>query len=331
MDPLYRSSDTLYKGLGVNKANSSLSTVANKPVSPLAFGVMQFGGKADAAESAAIYARARKAGVTIFDAAFVYTDGAAETLLGEFTEGEREDLVLISKCAYQPGMRGPDLKEQATTSLKRLRTEYVDVLYLHRYPGDDLLEETLLAMKDLHIEGRFRMLGASNFAAWEVMKAQALAARIGAPPITILQPMYNLVKRQAEVEILPMALREHIDVLPYSPLGGGLLTGKYQSGGAGRLTEDDRYAARYGPAWMAESAGALTELAMEMSVPAPALAIAWVAAHPAITAPIISASSAAQMEPSLAALDIEMTPELYTRLSALSPTPAPATDRLEEA
>ncbi len=307
-----------------------LSRLTNKKASPLAFGVMQFGGKADARTSAAMYASARQAGITIFDAAYIYTGGAAETLLGEFTEGEREDLILISKCAYQPGMRGTELKEQATTSLKRLRTDYVDVLYLHRYPGDALLEETLLAMKDLHVEGRFRMLGASNFAAWEVMKAQALAARIGAPPVTILQPMYNLVKRQAEVEILPMARREDIAVLPYSPLGGGLLTGKYNSGEAGRLTEDDRYAARYAQNWMKESAAALTDLAGEMGVPAPALAVAWVAANPAITAPIISARSEAQMGPSLAALDINMTPELYTRLSALSPTPPPATDRLEE-
>ncbi|QHQ35715.1 aldo/keto reductase [Algicella marina] len=309
----------------------TLSRLTGKNVSPLAFGVMQFGGKANATESARMYTRARAAGITVFDAAYIYTDGAAETLLGEFAEGERDDLILISKCAYRPGMRGTELIAQVEESLRRLRTDYVDVMFLHRYPGDALLEETLEAMKTLHAAGTYRMLGASNFAAWEVMKAQSLASRIGSPPITILQPMYNLVKRQAEVEILPMAQREGLSVLSYSPLGGGLLTGKYSQGGSGRIREDERYAARYAPEWMAQAAARLDRMSAELNVPAPALAVAWARAHPGITAPIVSASSESQMGASLAAMEVTMDAELYGRLSSLTPRPAPATDRLEEA
>lgn len=311
--------------------SQDLSAKLGKAVSALAFGVMQFGGKADAAASRAMYERAREAGITLFDAAYVYTDGAAETLLGEFAQSERDDVVLISKCGYAPYQGRAALEAQVRDSLRRLQVDQLDILYLHRYPGDDLLDEALACMRDLHRAGAFALLGVSNFAAWQVMKAQARAADLGAPRIEALQPMYNLVKRQAEVELLPMAQADGLTVHSYSPLGGGLLTGKYAAGGAGRLTEDNRYAARYGPAWMHEAAVALAKVAEEIGQPPEALAVAWAAAHPGISAPIISASGPGQMGPSLAATGVEMTPELYARLAALSPTPAPATDRLEEA
>jgi aryl-alcohol dehydrogenase-like predicted oxidoreductase len=311
--------------------SQDLGPKLGKTVSPYCFGVMQFGGKADEAASRRLFDRCREAGITMFDAAYVYTNGRAEALLGEFAEAERDDLILISKCLYQPGQRGPELEAQAAESLKRLRTDHVDVLYLHRWPGDDLLDETLLAMKTLHENGAFTLLGASNFAAWQVMKAQWRAAELGAPRIEILQPMYNLVKRQAEVEILPMAISEGLTTHTYSPLGGGLLTGKYAAGGGGRLTEDEMYQTRYGPAWMHAAAMALAGIAAERHIPAPALAVAWVAAHPGVSAPIISASAPDQLEASLAGLEVDMTDALYHELAALVPAPPPATDRLEEA
>ena len=158
--------------------SADLGPKLGKPVSPLAFGVMQFGGKADAAASRAMFDQAREAGITLFDAAYVYTDGAAETLLGEFAEGDPE-LTLISKCAYAEGMSGDEIRAQARESLKRLRRDRIDILYLHRYPGDDHLDETLEAMRDLYAEGVFNLMGVSNFAAWQVMKAQARAAAPG--------------------------------------------------------------------------------------------------------------------------------------------------------
>lgn len=308
-----------------------LSRLLGKPVSPLAFGVMQFGGKADAQASRAMYDMARDAGITLFDAAYIYTDGRAEELLGEFAENEQDDVVLVSKCGHQPGLRRRELERQVAESQRRLRTEHIDILYLHRYPGDDLLAEQLETMRDLHRAGAFSVLGVSNFAAWQVMKAQALAEEMGAPRIGIIQPMYSLVKRQAEVELLPMALAEDLAVHTYSPLGGGLLTGKYTGGGSGRLTDDPRYRARYGQDWMHQTAAALSTLAAELGTDPATLAVAWVMAHATRPAPIISARSVAQLQPSLAAADFTMTPELYNQITALSPTPAPATDRLEEA
>lgn len=310
-----------------------LSRLTGKPASRQAFGVMQFGGKADADDSAALYAEARSAGITIFDAAHIYTEGRAEDILGALTEAEgtRDALILTSKCGYQPGQDGAAVTAQVWESLQRLRTDRVDILFLHRYPGDALLDDVLAAMAALYQAGAFTCLGVSNFAAWEVMKAQARGAALGAPPITVLQPMYNLVKRQAEVEILPMAAREGMAVLPYSPLGGGLLSGKYSVGGTGRLTEDGRYRARYGARWMHDAAAALSALGAELGQPAAALAVAWCAAHPAVSAPIVSASRSEQLAPSLGAADLALDRDLYARMAALTPTPPPATDRLEEA
>jgi aryl-alcohol dehydrogenase-like predicted oxidoreductase len=145
--------------------------------------------------------------------------------------------------------------------------------------------------------------------------------------------MYNLVKRQAEVEILPMAASEGLAVLPYSPLGGGLLTGKYgitQHPDAGRLVDNAMYTTRYGSQDNFGIAERFTAFAAEIGVHPVTLAIAWVKAHPAVTAPLIGARNLEQLEPALSALEFEMTPELRSRVSALSPTPPPATDRNEE-
>ena len=164
------------------------------------------------------------------------------------------------------------------------------------------------------------------------MKAQGIANLHGYPAIEILQPMYNLVKRQAEVEILPMAAAEELAVISYSPLGGGLLTGKYRGGIAaeGRFSWDQKYATRYGQDWMHKAANQLFEIAAELGTAPAALAVAWVAKNPAITAPIISARNIEQLAPSLAATEIHLEESVYARLNALAPTPPPATDRLEE-
>jgi aryl-alcohol dehydrogenase-like predicted oxidoreductase len=145
--------------------------------------------------------------------------------------------------------------------------------------------------------------------------------------------MYNLVKRQAEVELLPLAASEGLGVITYSPLGGGLLTGKYgpsRRPDSGRLVEDEIYQVRYGSRWMYEVAERLTEFAQTHGFDPVALAVAWVGSHPAVTAPIIGARNVAQLEGSLGAVEIKMTPALRAEISALSPTPPLATDRNDE-
>ncbi|RVV96986.1 aldo/keto reductase [Mesobaculum littorinae] len=299
------------------------------PISPFCFGTMQFGGGADASESEAMFRACREAGITFFDTAYVYTDGASETLLGRFAAPERERLCIATKCDFRGGSSAARIRSSFDESRIRLGMDRVEVLYLHTWDPDTPLEESFEALAAMQQEGLFDHIGVSNFAAWQVMKAQAVAARFDTR-IAMLQPMYNLVKRQAEVELLPMAAAEGIAVAPYSPLGGGLLTGKYHRGETGRLKTDARYAKRYGPDWMHDAAGALTGIAQEVGADPATLAVAWAAAHPAVTAPIISARSVEQLSPSLAAMDYTLPQALRDRLTALTPAPPPATDRLDD-
>ena len=297
--------------------------------SRLAFGTMQFGGRADEAASRAMFEACVEAGITHFDTAHVYTDGASERLLGSMIDEARDRLLIATKAAYTGGGGRDNILGSFDISRQRLGMDMVDILYMHRFDPDTDLHESMEAMAELKSKGQIRYVGVSNFAAWQVVKAIGVAAKFDLT-VDILQPMYNLVKRQAEVEILPMCADQGVACAPYSPLGGGLLTGKYSSGSAGRLTEDDRYAKRYGLGWMHDAAAALRDLAAELGTDPATLAVAWAAAHETAPTPIISARSVEQLLPSLAALTYKMTPDLYKKLSSLSPTPPPATDRIEE-
>ena len=173
----------------------------------------------------------------------------------------------------------------------------------------------------------------SNWAAWQVAKALGISAKEGLARFELMQPMYNLTKRQAEVELLPLAQAETLGVIPYSPLGGGLLTGKYgrdKSAGEGRLKDNKMYAKRYGEENYYEIAADFTAYAEKKDVHPVTLAVAWAGSHPGVTAPIIGARNVEQLEPALAAADLEMSPEMRDEISALSPEPPLATDRSEE-
>ena len=300
------------------------------PASKFSFGTMQFGGKADKDESRALYGASRAAGINFFDTAYVYTNGLSEQYLGEFAAAERDSLIIASKCASVGGSGSANIRAQLDESRKRLNMDMIDVFYLHQWDKDTSFEESFSTLAELQAAGMFRYIGVSNFSAWQTMKAANVAEKLGIK-IDILQPMYNLVKRQVEVEILPMAISEGFHVAPYSPLGGGLLTGKYAAGAGGRLADDKMYKARYGVDWMHETARALSELAAEVGVHPATLAVSWAAKNPGVTHPIISARSVEQYKPSLDAISYTLSDELYGRISALSRQPALAPDRLEEA
>ena len=309
---------------------TQLMTRDGTPVSRFAFGTMQFGGKADAEASQAMFEACRAAGINHFDTAVGYTDGASETILGPMIKTGRDSLFVATKVGYMGGAGGDNIRAQFDRSRKQLNEDAVDLLYMHRFDDATPLEETFSALAELQSTGAIRYIGVSNYAAWQVMKAQGVARRLGTR-IDAIQPMYNLVKRQAEVEIFPVSTDQDITIFPYSPLGGGLLTGKYGKGGAGRLAEDDRYNARYGQGWMHDCAAKLADLAAELGEDPATLAVAWAARHPSRPHPIISARSADQLAPSLAGTRFAMDDALYRRITALSITPPPATDRLEEA
>ena len=307
---------------------TDITTLKNATLSRFAFGTMQFGGTADETASEEMFDAARAGGINHFDTAHIYTKGASETILGKLAKSHRDELIVASKVAYDGNGDPAKMQADFDVSRQRLGMEYVDILYLHMHVGADLPRAIEWLAKQ-QSTGAIRYIGLSNFGAWQVMGAVALAKAQGTR-IDIIQPMYNLVKRQAEVELLPMCMDQGITCAPYSPLGGGLLTGKYNAGGAGRLSTDPRYSERYSLPFMHGAATALSEVADELDVNPATLAAAWVARHPAAPTPILSARSAEQLKPSLDAMRFTMDAPLYARLCALSPTPPPATDRWEE-
>jgi aryl-alcohol dehydrogenase-like predicted oxidoreductase len=309
-------------------------------VSRLCFGTMSFGGDADEDMSAVMFARCRDAGVNLFDCANVYAKGRSEEILGRLIAGERDEVVLTTKAFFptskDPNARGNTryhLVRAVEASLKRLRTDRIDVFFLHRFDDATPLDETLRAVEMLVQQGKILYPAVSNFAAWQTARALGFAEQYGFQPICCTQPMYNLVKRQAEVEILPMAEAEQLAVLSYSPLGGGLLSGKYgrkKRPDKGRIVNNKMYATRYGADATLDIAHRFCDLADEIGFHPASLAIAWVAAHPAITAPIIGARNLGQLDTCLSSLDVRMDSELRARVAALSPAPPSATDRNEE-
>lgn len=306
-------------------------------VSSLAMGTMSFG--ADLSTDQSLFDAARTAGINLFDCADVYRGGDAERNLGRCMQGCRDELVITTK-AYFPTGSGPNdrgssryhLVRAVEASLSRLATDRIDLFFLHRFDDGTDLASTLRAVDDLVRQGKVLYVGLSNFAAWQAQAALGAAALNGLDAAVALQPMYNLAKRQVESEILPMAAANRLAVFPYSPLGGGLLSGRYRGAERpdGRITNNPMYTTRYASDANFDLATRWIEAAKQRGVHPVTLAIAWVASHPAVTAPLIGARTLEHLAPALAAAGLELTVDERAVLSALSNAPAPATDRNEE-
>jgi aryl-alcohol dehydrogenase-like predicted oxidoreductase len=309
-------------------------------VSPLAYGTMSFGGDTDEKTAKTLFGTLREKGINLFDCADVYQKGRSEEILGKLITSCRDEVVITSK-AYFPVGNGPNdrgasryhLVRAVENSLRRLATDRIDIYFVHRFDESTDILESLRTLNDLVTQGKILYPGLSNFAAWQAQMAlsRARAERL-APPV-VIQPMYNLAKRQAEVEILPMAQANGLGVISYSPLGGGLLSGKYglkERPEDGRLVANDMYRTRYGGEDYYRLAEDFRELARRWGYHPVSLAVAWVMSHPAVTAPLIGAKTLEQLEPALAALDVSLTQPQRDEVSALVPPPPPATDRNEE-
>ena len=306
-------------------------------VSELCFGTMSFGGDADEVTAAAMYKMVREAGINFFDTANEYNKGRSEEILGRLMQGHRDDLVIATKC-FNP--TGPDINSRGANrrhvvqavenSLRRLGTDRVEVLFLHRFDPVTPIDEMMRGLEDLVRAGKVLYPAVSNWSAWQTQRAVDIQERNNWARLQVIEPMYNLVKRQAEVEILPMAQANGIGVIPYSPGAAGLLSGKYLGQASGRLKTNKMYEARYGDDWMFEVAAAFVAFCEKRGLHPVSTAVAWVGSHPAVTAPIVGARNPEQLKDSLAAVGIDMTPALRAEIAALSRTPAPATDRSEE-
>jgi aryl-alcohol dehydrogenase-like predicted oxidoreductase len=303
-------------------------------VSQLCLGTMTFGNEANEAQSHLIMDRAFEGGINFFDTADVYTGGTTEEIVGRWLDGRRHKIVLATKVHFptgkginESGSSRLHILSGVERSLKRLQTDYIDILYLHHWDDETLIEESLAATNDLVRQGKVHYCAVSNFSAWQTVTAIECANQRGLAPVVAQQPMYNLTKRVAEVEILPMALHYGLAVCPYSPIAAGLLTGKYNRGETGRISHHPMYRERYKDPVHLEVAQRFCDYARSRGLPPAALAIAWCGSHPAVTAPIVGARSVEQLETALLSADIRLTPEQRAEISALSPEPPLPTDR----
>ena len=303
-------------------------------VSEICLGTMTFGNEADENASIAIMDRALDAGVNFFDTADIYNRGTTEEIVGRWLQGRRRDIVLASKVHFPTSK---DLNDRGSSrrhilygvdlSLRRLQTDYLDILYLHHWDENTDLEQSLDAMSHLVNQGKVLYCAVSNFSAWQTMKALSSSEHKNRAPVVGLQPMYNLLKRQAEVEILPMAQAHGLAVCPYSPIAAGLLSGKYQRKEKGRIDVNPMYKERYkDPSYM-ETSSRFVEFAEGRGHSPAALAVAWVVSHPAVTSAIVGARNLDQFNTALSSQDIHLSENERAEIGALGPQPPRATDR----
>jgi aryl-alcohol dehydrogenase-like predicted oxidoreductase len=308
-------------------------------VSRLCLGTMTFGTQADEKESFAILNKAFDAGVNFIDTADVYPlggghelAGTTESIIGKWLPRHRDEVVIATKCVGEmgrlPHQRGASRRhifDAVDASLKRLNTDYIDLYQLHSYDPETKIEESLSALDDLVRMGKVRYVGCSNFKAWQLARALGKSETHSLVRFDSVQPRYNLLFREIERELLPLCLEEGVGVIPYNPIAGGLLSGKhlgstepepgtrFNSSKASQLYRD-----RYWHKDMFEMVNDVIEVAKRAGVPVVTLAVAWVAAHAAVTSPIIGASKAFQLDDSLKALDYVIDPQLKKELDEMT-------------
>ncbi|MFE0682869.1 aldo/keto reductase [Streptomyces sp. NPDC058961] len=315
-------------------------------VSPLALGAATFGTEwgwgAERDEARKLFDRYVESGGNFIDTAVTYTNGSSERLLGEFARAHRESLVLATKYSTQRrpddpnsgGSHRKNLFASVEASLRQLNTDYIDLLYLHMWDFTTPVEEILRGMDDLVRQGKILYVAISNAPAWQASRMQAIADLRGWSPLVALQIEYSLIQRAGERDLIPMAREMGLGVVPFSPMGGGVLTGKYSrddltatatatatatSTGSGEST---RKSVNQTMGSVTERnlaiADTVREVATELGRTPAQVALAWTLHNPDVTAPIIGARTPAQLDDNLGALDVEFTASQLTRLDGTS-------------
>jgi aryl-alcohol dehydrogenase-like predicted oxidoreductase len=304
---------------------------AGLKVSPLCLGTMMFGGPTEERDSIRIIHRALEAGINFLDTANVYNGGESERITGRVVRDRRDRVVLATKVRGAMG-EGPNdagtsrvaILREVDASLQRLGTDWIDLYYLHSPDYSTPLEEALGALDDCVRAGKVRYIACSNFYAWQVCEGLWTSDRRGWAAFAAVQPLYNLLNRDAEVELLPCCQQHGLGVVPYSPLARGVLSGKYLPGAAppegSRAARGDRRLQQ--AEWREESlqvAQALRPLAEARGKSLTQWALAWVLANPIITSAIIGPRTLEQLEDNLGALGWSLTPDEEAAVDRLVP------------
>ncbi|MCW7541650.1 aldo/keto reductase [Aquabacterium sp. A7-Y] len=307
-------------------------------VPALGFGAGTFGGQGplfsawgatDVAGARRIVDLCLEAGVSLFDSADVYSDGASEAILGAALEGRRDQALISTKMALRTGP-GPNdagssrhrLIAATEAALRRLKTDYIDLLQLHAFDASTPVEESLRALDDLVRAGKVRYIGASNFSGWQLMKSLAASERLGLSRYVANQTYYSLVGRDYEWELMPLGLDQGVGAIVWSPLGWGRLTGKIRRGrplpAGSRLHETARYAPPVDDEHLYRIVDVMDEVAVETGKTLPQIAINWLLRRPSVTSVLIGARDERQLKENLGALGWALTPAQMDRLDAAS-------------
>ncbi len=309
-------------------------------VSCLTLGTMTFGGRAQFREVGQTDLEGARrqidmavdAGVNLIDTADVYSEGMAEEILGRALASRRDQVLIATKARFPVGAGQNDaglsrhhLIEACEASLRRLRTDHIDLYQVHEWDGQTPLEETLAALEHLVRSGKVRYVGCSNFAGWQVMKALGVAASTGLPRFVSQQIYLSLQERSAEYEIVPSAIDQGLGLLIWSPLAGGLLTGKYRRGepappGSRRAGEWDEPPV-YDEDKLFDTVDELIDVAHSHDASPAQVALAWLLRRPGITSVIVGARTDDQLADNLASAELELSDEEAERLEAVSRPP----------
>jgi aryl-alcohol dehydrogenase-like predicted oxidoreductase len=291
-------------------------------VSPLCLGCMTFGWKTDQEEASRIVDRFLDAGGNFLDTANVYSRGASEEMTGKALGGKRDQVFLATKAHGRMG-DGPNdwgntryhLMSQCEASLRRLNTDHIDLYQIHRPQSSVPIDETLRALDDLIRQGKVRYIGTSTYAAWQVMEALWASKELGLNRFVCEQPPYHIMERRIERELVPMAQTYGLGIIPWSPLAGGKLTGKYRRGEAKPENSRENPENFNEATWKVLEG--LETLCKEKHCSMTAFSLAWNFTQPGITSPIIGPNSVAQLEENLKALDVQVTEEDRKRVDEL--------------
>jgi aryl-alcohol dehydrogenase-like predicted oxidoreductase len=308
-------------------------------VSRLCLGTMTFGLQIDETAADAILDRAAEAGIDFLDTSDAYplggdlsTKGVTEEIIGRWMRGKRDRFILATKCfgptgpaPFDAGNSRKHIMSAVDASLRRLQTDYIDLYQLHGYDPNTPIDETLSALDDLVHSGKVRYVGCSNFLTYRLVRAIGRSETLGLARFDSVQPRYNLLFREIEREMLPFCEEEGVGVIPYNPIAGGLLSGKHDrtvpppDGSRFTLgTAGPAYQERYWHEREFATVAELGKLADEAGVSLVTLAVAWVLANKAITAPIIGASRPEQLTDSLAATEFTLDPGLKAQLDEIT-------------
>jgi len=296
-------------------------------VSVLGLGTNAFGGRADKDTSIRVLHHAVDNGITFIDTANIYTGTKSEEIIGEAFEGRRHEVILATKAGMKRG-EGPNssgssrqhIFQEIEGSLKRLRTDYIDLYQIHAFDPKTPLDETLRALDDLVSSGKVRYVGASNYSAWQLMKSLAISDKRQLTQYVSVQPGYSLADRGVERELLPFCSDQGIGVIPYFPLAGGILTGKYSGGSVpsgSQLDKNPNFAQRMDAARM-ELGERVAKIAAEIGTSATALSLAWLMHQPAVSTVIAGATREAQIDENLKAVELDLSQDVLQALNEAS-------------